>query len=244
MPIQVSCNCGKTFAVKDEFAGRKAKCPGCGNVLTIPNGAVTAPPPVMASPPPRAAAPAPVDDYDDQGYPDDGGAPRAYAPVGGDIFAQVGLYDLTKILFFVGAGCMLLLLISVFLPWSKALGISVSGLSTGAMGIIIILLTLGTGGFMGAALGMKSRGLFKISVLVAAGWAVLCALWVLLNILNFKSATSSGGSGNPELDKFASKAMEAMGVGLAFGIWITLLASVAVAGTLGFVGLKMLTAKR
>jgi hypothetical protein len=32
MPIEFSCKCGKTLRVNDEFAGRKFKCPGCGEV--------------------------------------------------------------------------------------------------------------------------------------------------------------------------------------------------------------------
>jgi hypothetical protein len=36
MPIPMTCACGRSLRVKDEFAGRKAKCPGCGTVLTVP----------------------------------------------------------------------------------------------------------------------------------------------------------------------------------------------------------------
>ena len=36
MPISVSCSCGRQYTFKDEFAGRKAKCPACGQVLQIP----------------------------------------------------------------------------------------------------------------------------------------------------------------------------------------------------------------
>ena len=35
MPIQVACDCGGTFSAKDEHAGKRAKCPNCGKVLTI-----------------------------------------------------------------------------------------------------------------------------------------------------------------------------------------------------------------
>ena len=35
--LRVECpECGKTTKVKDEFAGRKGKCPGCGKVMRIP----------------------------------------------------------------------------------------------------------------------------------------------------------------------------------------------------------------
>jgi predicted RNA-binding Zn-ribbon protein involved in translation (DUF1610 family) len=43
MAIPFSCECGKKLQAKDEFAGRKMKCPNCGRVLTIPHPARTAP---------------------------------------------------------------------------------------------------------------------------------------------------------------------------------------------------------
>ncbi|MBI3464764.1 MAG: DUF1559 domain-containing protein [Planctomycetes bacterium] len=36
MAINVACQCGKAFRVKDEVAGRRVKCPACGRVLDIP----------------------------------------------------------------------------------------------------------------------------------------------------------------------------------------------------------------
>ncbi|MBM3979520.1 MAG: hypothetical protein FJ304_04405 [Planctomycetes bacterium] len=77
MPIAFDCSCGKTLRVPDEFAGRRAKCPACAAVLTVPLPEpqfeiVEEPPP----PPPRAGAarhgelPAPkpvVDDDSDDG---------------------------------------------------------------------------------------------------------------------------------------------------------------------------------
>lgn len=36
MPIKVSCQCGKQLSVKDEYAGKRVKCPGCGQPLSIP----------------------------------------------------------------------------------------------------------------------------------------------------------------------------------------------------------------
>jgi hypothetical protein len=37
MPISVTCPCGKRLRVKDELAGKRVKCPGCGAVLPTPN---------------------------------------------------------------------------------------------------------------------------------------------------------------------------------------------------------------
>ncbi len=36
MPINVTCDCGKAFKVKDEAAAKRVKCPGCGSILTVP----------------------------------------------------------------------------------------------------------------------------------------------------------------------------------------------------------------
>lgn len=36
MPIEFSCACGSKLRVKDEFAGRKFKCPSCGKVVQAP----------------------------------------------------------------------------------------------------------------------------------------------------------------------------------------------------------------
>ena len=36
MPITMSCDCGRAFNVRDEFAGRKIRCPECKSVLTVP----------------------------------------------------------------------------------------------------------------------------------------------------------------------------------------------------------------
>lgn len=36
MAIKVSCACGKSLSVKDDFAGRKVKCPGCQKLLLVP----------------------------------------------------------------------------------------------------------------------------------------------------------------------------------------------------------------
>lgn len=42
MPIEISCPCGKRLRAKDELAGKKAKCPGCGTLLQIPLPALPA----------------------------------------------------------------------------------------------------------------------------------------------------------------------------------------------------------
>lgn len=72
MPIAVMCpSCSASFSVKDELASKRAKCPKCGEPLTIPGGAPAAPAPVPAVAKPVAARPVaapvkPADDGDDR----------------------------------------------------------------------------------------------------------------------------------------------------------------------------------
>ena len=55
-PINVECpQCGKKLRVRDEQAGKKGKCPGCGNVLVVPS-APPGPPPTAAVRPATAEA--------------------------------------------------------------------------------------------------------------------------------------------------------------------------------------------
>src|SRR5258708_3635722 len=55
MPIVVACQCGKRFKAGDQFAGKRTRCPGCGQPLTIP--AVPAPPAPPRPVPPQAREP-------------------------------------------------------------------------------------------------------------------------------------------------------------------------------------------
>lgn len=36
MPVSFKCECGKALRVKDEFAGKKVKCPSCGRIIVTP----------------------------------------------------------------------------------------------------------------------------------------------------------------------------------------------------------------
>lgn len=42
--IKIKCGCGKAIAAKDEWAGRKVKCPGCGKAIAVPGAAAPKPP--------------------------------------------------------------------------------------------------------------------------------------------------------------------------------------------------------
>jgi len=37
MPIYVTCSCGKQLKARDDFGGKRAKCPACGLVVRVPN---------------------------------------------------------------------------------------------------------------------------------------------------------------------------------------------------------------
>jgi RsiW-degrading membrane proteinase PrsW (M82 family) len=52
MPILVTCdNCGRTLRARDEQAGKRCKCPGCGIILQVPVPAATEARPVSAAAP-------------------------------------------------------------------------------------------------------------------------------------------------------------------------------------------------
>src|ERR1700761_2616715 len=51
MPIEFECGCGKKLTAKEEFVGRRLRCPGCQAVLTIPKSSLMATPVV----PPRGS---------------------------------------------------------------------------------------------------------------------------------------------------------------------------------------------
>ena len=51
MPIEFECACGKRLTAKEEFVGRRLRCPGCQSVLTIPKSSISVTPVV----PPRGS---------------------------------------------------------------------------------------------------------------------------------------------------------------------------------------------
>lgn len=59
--IHFACpSCGKDFQVKDEFAGRRTKCPKCGQAIEVPatkTVAIKQPGPPAVDPPPRPVGP-------------------------------------------------------------------------------------------------------------------------------------------------------------------------------------------
>ena len=64
MAISLSCpSCDKTLKVKDELAGRKVKCPGCGEAVPVPAGDEAA---VVAAEKLPRGKPLPVEDEEDR----------------------------------------------------------------------------------------------------------------------------------------------------------------------------------
>lgn len=61
MPIPVKCPCGKSLSAPDHLAGKRVKCPGCGNPLAIPVAGAARPAATLpgAKPAPKPAAPSP-----------------------------------------------------------------------------------------------------------------------------------------------------------------------------------------
>ncbi|MEQ8790865.1 MAG: hypothetical protein RIC55_31675 [Pirellulaceae bacterium] len=73
MPIKVTCQCGQSFAAKDEMAGKTVRCPKCKQPLKIPGGASRPTSPSA----PQSAQPR--------------GVPAAPANDLGDLFDEIGL---------------------------------------------------------------------------------------------------------------------------------------------------------
>lgn len=50
--FSIACRCGRNLLAQTQHAGRKAKCPGCGSIHTIPTPAQTTRPVVRTTVPP------------------------------------------------------------------------------------------------------------------------------------------------------------------------------------------------
>src|SRR5260370_36412686 len=60
MTIRITCKCGKQVQTRDENAGKRMKCPGCGGVVTMPAAGAAAPKPAPAAPKPAPTADKPA----------------------------------------------------------------------------------------------------------------------------------------------------------------------------------------
>jgi hypothetical protein len=89
MPIKVTCQCGKSFAVKDELAGKAVKCPNCQQPLRIPAAAPTAPSAAAAAAQATATASANAPRQRNPALGGDGAA--AAASSADSLFDEIGL---------------------------------------------------------------------------------------------------------------------------------------------------------
>jgi hypothetical protein len=119
--IPVACPCGKVIQASDMFAGKRVKCPACGQPVTVP--AAGAPPAPAALPSPvddllgpdpvqRVAAPAPVEEQGDPAFsprPSRRTAPSSDEPAPVRIHLHLPFTSMSG----------LCLLIAFFLPWMK-----------------------------------------------------------------------------------------------------------------------------
>lgn len=55
--IQFRCTCGKAMQTQDEYAGKKARCPGCGQVVLVPLAPVPVAPHIAPGGPPQPPLP-------------------------------------------------------------------------------------------------------------------------------------------------------------------------------------------
>src|SRR5689334_6938922 len=58
MPIAFLCSCGKQLRAPEEYAGRRVKCPGCGEPQTVPDAEAPARPAAPRAAPKAPAVPA------------------------------------------------------------------------------------------------------------------------------------------------------------------------------------------
>jgi hypothetical protein len=104
MSIELECTgCRRNLRVKDEMAGRKVRCPGCGKVMTVPALVEELPVVEGVEKPPEAeeeqspAAPSRRRRRKARRPSEGGGVPGWLAPVG-----------LSLLLFALGTGCLIL----------------------------------------------------------------------------------------------------------------------------------------
>jgi len=77
--IEVRCGCGRAFSVRDEGAGRRAKCPACGQSVNIPIPGLTDMEKNASKPPdPREPDPSPAAVSEDDGEPNHAERLRQY----------------------------------------------------------------------------------------------------------------------------------------------------------------------
>ncbi len=117
MPIELTCTgCAQTLRVGDEHAGKKARCPGCGMISTVPMAGESPPPSPSDASPFDMGEPAaePASPYSDLPEPSPSPYQTPSRPVGvtpsrhfrahrGGLILTFGILGLTCcVLFFLG----------------------------------------------------------------------------------------------------------------------------------------------
>ena len=126
-----------------------------------------------------------------------------------------------KMLLWIGLGCLAGLVLFTFLPWITVSFGEVSASALGirlGMGIIQLLLSLGAIAFVIVAVVLNNAQLFNISLWTAGGWGAAVGLWRLINVI--------------DAGRFSG-----------FGLYLSLLAGLGAAGTLGFIAVQRVMKK-
>jgi len=240
MPISVTCtnpDCKQACTVPDDHAGRIVRCPKCPAVIHVPlypeleqlvgqgssenfdldlnefqfasDSSDAKPPQSTAKPPPPPGMPPPpqVDFF--------------VAMMG--FFRRSGLGKASVIVLAVGLGCIVLLLLSILMPWQTSRGSDFSsnytiGIAT-ISGSLSFFLSLGVIAFLVTVVAARQSFLFEFALWTFVGWSALSTLWRVIDIITFHGA--------------------------GFGLYLALLASLGAVGTSGFVVFqRLLNAKR
>ncbi len=188
--IQFKCgSCGREIKVKDEYAGRQGKCPGCGTIVTVPAAQVAAPagatgataPPL--SPAPQPGAPQPGGAQPGAPFPGMSPAPYQYAPPQaapskGQATAALVLGLCSIFIPGAGAICAILALVFGIMALSRKMpgkGMAIGGVITAGVGVVA---QVGVFALMIYGLNM-SRDLARMTVCQANLSATIkgCALY-------------------------------------------------------------------
>jgi hypothetical protein len=246
MTIRLRCPnqaCGRFLNVKEEYAGKRGKCPGCGTAFLVPMAFASAgPPEVRSSRPTPLTTPAPVVEIDEP-EPEEEPMPEpsaeAPAPQGGGLLAALdakvrfhGFGGHARTVLGGGMAALILLAVATLLPRAtvQAMGASHSSLLVNfTSGVFLLVLTLAAVGFVGTAFALD-RKLFEVSICTAAGWGVAAFVWLLALMLNDRSNMRGA----------AQLVGSLADVGTGAGMYVGMLAAAAVAGTFGYLALGLL----
>lgn len=177
--IRFKCpHCGKAIKVKDEGAGKKGKCHGCGEVIRVPVGPTPEEPEaqqakpaqhsqqsekaVTPSPPPRQHTPVPIQAVDMQPVSDHQPFPVLQTPA---TAIQVNVQQPSRAAHSLGISSLVLGIFSFLIFWIPFISIPLSslGILLGIIGLILAIVRKGTG------IGYSIAGAAVSSLALAVG---------------------------------------------------------------------------